>query len=438
MLAQHALHSEKHAIDRWILWLVIILAMLPFGQVFYLRLGFVTLSIFEQLYLVLMMVLTAKILCEKRVKYPLALFLFSSTVIISVLLSSTIGGVPATDALRQMRFYLPFLVATLLLAADIRLPLARYLNLLMIASVVSSLSALYIHHVAPDFLASCFVASEEVQDTALIHGRLYWVNSHLTLFVLLCVFLRLPGISRPMVLLAFAISFAAAFNTSSRTVLAGCVLFILGALITVAGLRQAFSRIALVTTLVLLSAIPVCSIYQEDERVRDLIDRRFFGSGDVENVYERAVMTNRMPYYEQYLESFRRHFPVGQGLGRPLSVASTHDIFISDVSFISFLLPFGAMGILLFGVFVMKLVTLIRRAPAAVRSDSRNLFLLLLVVSLLMSLNMDLFSRHNFVIHFTLLVMMLQNQTPLDTKKRHERRYVQTPYCRRQLRGLRT
>ncbi len=438
MLPQHACHSENHVFDRWILWLVAILAALPFGEVFYLRFEFATVSIFEQLYLLLILVLMAKIIYEKRTKYPFVLLLFSLVVISSVFLSSTIGGISIAGTLRHLRFYLPFIVATLLLAVNIKISFDRYLHWLTIAAIISSLLALYIHHFAPEFLSNCLAVSEVAQDVAIVHGRLRWTNAPLVLLVLLCVFLRPRCIPRQTMLFAFITSFVATFNTSNRSLLLGCVGFFLGAVAMSVNSRQAFARIALGTTIVLLAAISVSCLLQTDGRLRELVDLRFLGHGDVSEIYEQAVTINRVPHYEEYAERIRASFVVGQGLGRPFSVITGQDVFIADISLVAFLLPFGIMGIVVFGVFVMKLVTLIRRAPTSSRAGTSSLVLLLLALCLILSLNLDLFSRNNFVIYFTLLVMTLQNQTPLDTDKRFERRYARAPSYRHSLPGLRT
>ena len=139
-----------------------------------------------------------------------------------------------------------------------------------------------------------------------------------------------------------------------------------------------------------------------------LIEVRFLGSGDVTNVYSKAVVANRLGMYEQYMQSIVHHFPLGQGVGRPFSSSLGIDLYSTDISFMAFLLPFGLVGLLIFGLFIYKIFANIDQCRWTISDQTRKSLFLFVGIFLLMSLNIDFFSRNNFVIYLAALIMSLR------------------------------
>jgi len=416
MARAYRYHNAGNAIDKIIVCFIALLAVLPFHQVFYLQLGFITLNIFELIYLELGMLILAKILMVGKIKKRYIPFLFFlATVIIYISISIVLYGPSIIDSMNQLRRYLPFIVATMLLLTDVSITTERYLRTLVVATIFSSTVALTIHYLMPDMLEKMLSRSEWLVPITIVYGRLYWKNSTLTFFVLL--FLLLPKKKRPVnkivMTIALLLSFSALFNTVCRTLMIGLVVFIVGYVFLEKQIPLIFRRSAKIFVLAILGFLIFFSLVSINPKIFQLVEERYLGSGHgSKQVYETAIVKGRFYIYDQYARSIKTYFPIGQGLGKPFSIGKDGTkVPITDISIMAFLLPFGVLGLIVFCAFIYMLFRLASRGANFVGAKNVRLVKLLLVVSLIMSLNIDLYSRNNFVIYVTMLVLTLQNRS---------------------------
>jgi len=93
-----------------------------------------------------------------------------------------------------------------------------------------------------------------------------------------------------------------------------------------------------------------------------------------------------------------------------LPLATTFDntpLFTTDISFVAFLLPFGLPGLVIFFGFVFAIwKTFISHGRIYSNNQSSGVFVLMLVTSLLVSLNIDIFSRKIFVIYIAVFAVL--------------------------------
>ena len=158
-------------------------------------------------------------------------------------------------------------------------------------------------------------------------------------------------------------------------------------------------------------AIIVIVLMQVDSRVADLIRVRSLGIGSGADVAENAAVVGRLLIYQQYAQSLATYFPIGQGLGRPFSnLVLTGPIYTSDVSLMSFVLPFGILGVVALGAFVASLAVVIRSLHGRLERGSRFVLLSFLGVFVLMAFNIDYFAQNNFVVFFAALLMSLHRE----------------------------
>ena len=394
--------------DQGVFWLVILLAILPFGQILHVGMPGVTLNAFELIWLSLLGILSLKILSEQEMKKHFLVFGFICVAMVHIIGSAVVYDVSITAAVVQFRKYLPFMVALLLFATGTSISVERWIKGFVVAAGLSSFAALYIHHLAPGIIESSFSASEEVRVIVLQHGRLYWMNASLTFFVLLGWFCKEFKVEKWMLLVVMVLSFLAMFNTLNRTMLIGYSLFLIFAILISENPRMFLRRLSSVLVSAFGAVALVMVLSTIDERVSSLIELRFFGSGEVAEVYSKAVVVWRLGLYEQYMQSIVQHFPLGQGLGRPFASSFGIDIYTTDISFMSFLLPFGVMGLLIFGIFVYRIFSIIGQSGRQISKQTRRLLFLFVGIFLLMSLNIDFFSRNNFVIYLVVLIMSLR------------------------------
>jgi hypothetical protein len=77
----------------------------------------------------------------------------------------------------------------------------------------------------------------------------------------------------------------------------------------------------------------------------------------------------------------------------------------------AFLLPLGVLGVVMFGLFIRALWRTATRTSDKLPPEYGRSIKLLIVVALLMSANMDIFSRDNFVVLLALLIMCAGNSS---------------------------
>ncbi len=405
---------KRNVIDRTILGAVALLASFPFGQVFYFKIAGGILSAFEVIYLIIAMLILIKILTVGEIKKTfLPFLLFIVTITMCLFISVVVYNIPIIASLRQLRNYLPFLIGTMLLLTGTNVTTERYLCVLIIASIFSSTTALVMHYIMPDVLAKMLSSSEELVSITTTYGRLYWTNATLFFFVLLSFMLpqKEKYISKVIMSIALVLTFACLFNTLNRTMLIGLALFLVGYIFLEKRITLSIKRSIKVIGVGVLCVLIVFGAISFNPKVNHLAEKRYMGSGyGFDQVYEIAIVMGRFPIYEQYANSIKTYFPIGQGLGRPFSIRPNGDeVPITDISVLSFLLPFGLLGLIAFCVFIYTLFRLVSRAKNCISDRETHIIKLFLIISLIMSLNIDLFSRNNFVIFVTMFVLTLQN-----------------------------
>lgn len=413
----HSMRISNNIFDQGVFWFVMLLAVLPFGQILHVRLFDVTLNAFEIIWLLLFGILPLKILVEQKMQEPFLGFVFACVILIYIIFSAAKNDVSIKLAVMHLRYFMPFMVALLLFAAGTSICLVKWVKGLVVAAGLSGFAALYIHHLAPHIIEASFSASEDLQAIILLHGRLYWTNASLAFFVLLSLFCKEWKVEKRVLLVAFIVSFLAMFNTLNRTMLIGYSLFLVASIFLTINFRivlKTFARILVVVFGIVLLVVAISSI---DERVSALIELRIFGSGDITSLYVSALVNERLDIYEHYWQNIMQYFPIGQGLGRPYtSFFLGSDIYTSDISFMSFLLPFGLIGLLIFGMFIYRIFVSIRKNKVQVSKETRRLLFVFVSIFLVMSLNIDFFSRNNFVIFLSVLIISLR--VPLDSTVR--------------------
>ena len=153
-----------------------------------------------------------------------------------------------------------------------------------------------------------------------------------------------------------------------------------------------------------------------NEEMRILFYTRFFGGDDISTEFENAFFIGRSLNYEQYYSKFIASFPFGQGLGHPLSVTLLEDeIYTSDISIVSFVLPLGVFGILLLIGYlkvVLKFFSAFRREFPS--SKAPKVYVLMIFVTLFASLNVDMYSRNIFVVYLAYFASLHFQSTRMD------------------------
>lgn len=325
-----------------------------------------------------------------------AILLFCVYIIFSVFFLG--AGIPLV--LRHAEFFLPFIVAAALMASRIKFDRKKFELTIFWTVVFSALTALAAYLFFSDLLQSRINQfNEEVADI-FGAGRLYWDGGSLSLFAIFLFFSspylrknKAPIIGLVVVLLAI-------FATQNRTMALAC------AVLLVYYIKISFRTLFLVLAIGVIGYI-FFGYLSED--ARDLFLNRFF-FGNAAKEFERAFEVGRVGLYEQYLDIIKSHVIFGAGLGFPLSYNQINgvSVYISDVSIVSFFVPFGLFGLVLF----FYLLRCIYCGIVALRHGAGVIYaknlMILFIVSLFISLNIDVFSRDVFILVLVALIFSMK------------------------------
>ena len=385
-----------NSLDKNIVIALVMLACLPFDQVLQFNVGVAILSVVDviQLYLLFILIIlmiTRGFQLYGSLLFFFTIFLFTSSLIISVaILGASIG-----DSIRQARFFFPFILATAICATKLRADNKIVLTWVAFAIGFSALWAIVLHLYYPAYLGRLFATSEELSLVVLDGGRMYWERGTLSFFVV-AAFLLTKKMHVKLFFMMILVFFAI-FLTQSRTLAIALFLYFLVGYLVI--FKKPISLMIYSIFLLLFSGFAF--LVAADEKMQQLFNTRFFGGDDFQSEFGRAFIVNRVTNYEQYFDIIKNSFPFGQGLGRPLSVTMFFDeIYTSDISFISFLLPFGIFGVILFLWFLIIIWRYFSSfKEAGHTSNFQKVFFIMVTTTLLLSLNLDIYSRNIFVIY---------------------------------------
>jgi len=389
------------SLDRLLFGLVVALALVPFNQVHLFRLGFITLGLYEVT--IVSVMITATIIIALRGARRRFTGLFFSWVIVSAgffVLTPVINGGDLRSAFRQIRPFLPFFAAVLLLVAPVKGNVTRSVEGVVVGTAIGGMAAIIIHLLFPEFLTTALSANEDAVAISVVHGRLCWSNAVMTFVALsyvvtrkktdvvaqvccmVCVFGTLLTLNRTLPPFMIAFYIVAHYSVSKR-------------------ISRTFLSLAILSV---MAAVLV--FWLADDRYFHLFAKRFLGHGDLANIYERCVLYGRAVMYERYLEIIMETFPLGQGLGLPYVSTRMGSVYITDNSFLAFFLPFGVLGGFLFIWFIERIWGALdeKNLGPMESMDLVRVLRIMLAFLCLVSLNIDVFSRNNAVLILAFLV----------------------------------
>jgi len=280
-----------------------------------------------------------------------------------------------------------------------------------LAAAVGSIAAICLFFFNPLALIRAFRDSSEAQ-TMINWGRLPWQQAPLVPLALLS-FLA-PDIHPrrlgPVFYVASLAILAGLVATFSRTLIAEVVLFLLVLAVVCLFLRRraVLAKIPLLVGGLVALAIVLVPL---DPRVQRLFEYRVLGAKteQSETVYSESDVAARQRLYGHYSSRLSRNWVAGQGLGVPYTDKPGE--FYSDITLVSFWLPFGLPGLVAFGLFLLTIVRRLKRFSARNQPLAAGIGIAI-VAGLLASFNDDIWSHKSFVLFLTFLVASLQDPLP--------------------------
>lgn len=318
-------------------------------------------------------------------------------------LSITVLSFSVQSCMSQVRFFLPFIAASLVVNAAWNLRLSLVIKCIALVCTASGILAIILNLEFPDFYQTLHV-DNEISKSMAKEGRLFWSSASSALVVPLIFvvpmrwFLRLPI----LILVTSAVAM-----TQSRTLLFG---YLGLTLVLITQSSRSPLRTLVFITCVLTSIAAIAYSTLDDQIVMGFTNR--FGLNENFNeAINTAIIDGRGELFEYYASQLQNYRVLGGGFGLPLFILQDQTpVFTSDVSFLSFYFPMGIPGVFLLGTFLWNCWRCVRTASRRfdVHTISTGLQSVLCMACIL-SINLDLFSRSLFIVMFAFLIAILKS-----------------------------
>ena len=407
-------------VEKMVLFSAAFLAMLPLQQLFMVPFVGGALNTFETAYVVLLFCLVLLSLNYYSLQKSKPFVLILLTIFFYSAVQLVLNSNSLFNIIKQLRYFLPFLSATILLAvAPKKIYLKETLYYLCIAATISAVVSLVMHFFFQETLIRIILGSSDPaagNHLALLirSGRSPWGNATLVYITVIALGYINAFPRRQQLVIKFAVcaTILGALATLSRTTMLGLLLIALLAPLVyyrkTAPKLTYYFRMAFVLVFVVMSVLALSLV---NDRFGKSLALRFAINVGVSEVVDSAITGNRDVLYDQYMERLVNGLPLGQGIGKPYAVLPERGAFYTvDNSYLAFMLPFGLVGLLIFLGFLYQLRKLMGpRSPDLASERFRKFMTLVVGVTMLIALNMDIFSRNNYVLFITLIALAYHN-----------------------------
>jgi hypothetical protein len=382
-------------IDTWIVFLLAVLLLVPASKMFVFKIAGNNIFLPQLIHVIIIATCFFLAFVRKvrlhEVVFALLLFAF---LIITTLLPVLINGIQILSVIKHLSVFSAFFAAVACLVVPIKCDLKRLGRALIIAILSGLTTSLVLYFIFPNYVSD-FRENVYQLTTEESLIRLMWDNG-VTVFVLA------PSLNliKNTVLRGLTISFIMIgwLLVMNRTIMAGLVVYSVLLLhvrrreISLSGLFYWLASFVMI----IIFFNGILFIFPD---ISATFVSRFFGGDSL-----AGAGLVRWPLYEQYLDNIAKSFPYGLGLGVPVANLGGLDAYYTDVSLLTFLLPLGLPG---FCFCVAFIILLYRRASSLNSKYWRQLMTISIIIYVLISLNVDIFSRNNAVIVLAVFVSVL-------------------------------
>ncbi|MGV8915086.1 MAG: hypothetical protein ACOH1X_06530 [Kaistella sp.] len=342
----------------------------------------------------LFVILFFKIIAQKK-------FLLIISFVLFVAYFSILGyfnGASAKGIYMHIFTYIPFINALLLIKTGTYYPIKKVLIYFTVATAIGALYAIVIRFYFPDILMK--VIDVEDFDAFIQWGRLPWAGALMVILLISQMFfLNIYRNEEKIILVpALLLIFIGGFFTFNRTLIfALFIMILLLILIQIRNLR--FKNIFLIFIGFFVVSYVFSSWANVNENFDNLLQGRILDplSGKLN---ADSDISSRYMLYDQYIDNIKGSYFLGNGFGVPYSTIPEERVW-ADVTLVSFLIPFGLLGLAVFFGFIKKLYSNIKLIQ---NRKIKNAFTLVLILQLLISLNDDLWSHKNFPMYFVFII----------------------------------
>ena len=396
--------KKSTAFDTWIILLLALLLIVPALKMFTFKIAGINI-LFPQLVHVAIIFCCICLAFVRRIRSRELIFAFllCAFLVIAILVKVSTGKVPVFGSMKHLSVFSAYFAAVACLLVPIRYDLARLQQILIAALLCGLAVSLVLYWIFPNYLLD--IRESEGQLTAESAIRLMWENGAAIFVLIPALFLIRNGTLRVLIICFIAIGLLFVMN---RTIIAGIAFYLILLLFIrrsqISQTKILYLSAGFILTIIIFSILTIA--YPD---IGATFMSRFFDK-------ESLIMAGetRLPLYEQYFANIMKSFPWGLGLGIPVASLWGHDAYYSDVSFLTFLIPLGLIGFCFCLAFI---ILLYRRISQLNDSYWRGLMSISVITYVLVSLNVDIFSRNNAVIILAAFVSVLIERDKCIRKK---------------------
>ena len=415
----------KLSIDKVVVVFVLLMVSFPYTRAILPIVGDVNIK--SWMLILLLITLSLRLIIKPRAdklggsqNYPVGLLfaVFFVYFCVSVIVGRDLNLVAA-----QSFEYAPFLIACLILATGTSVRFEFILKGVIYAVAISGALAAYIYYFNTVLMPRDSSTGAAFLDADFAWGRLPWRNA---INVLLCLSLILFSSGRrksgAYIGVAVIIGLIALILTFSRTGLLAIIFMLIAAFIY--GFKRGQILRLLRFLFVLIASVFVAINVFDFDNVINNINTRILGflamSSDIDisgHISDRTIL------YPQYFDVFLMSPLFGVGFGFPYSTNPEFSLY-SDVTIVSFALPFGMLGLFLFFLFIKNLWTALKSVRGSDFSNEILGLKIVIILGLTISLNDDIWSHKEFSIILALLVSSVVNRHRSEDPVKGKLNYV--------------
>jgi hypothetical protein len=409
-------------LDHILLFFIICLSILPITRLPIGQERGINIEVPIQLLIFLILILRILLIGLNKNILPL---LFFSIVAGFYFIISPIIGITYSLAFTHLRNYFPFFLGCLLLTQSTTILLDKALLGLTIGIGMSALLMIYIQYINPDLLLMVYMDQYNVYSGLISWGRAFWLGTPASLISILAIFnsyLFKPKIKVFIYLGCICSSLGLIASFTRTSIFAGIGLVIV--LFFYSYIFRNGKKIKKILIFLLIGIIFCLSVwffFKLDNRLYILFQNRVInlisGTANIDlDIHTRKLL------FEEYINRFTANPIFGQGLGVPFSYSSGISYW-ADITLVSFILPFGLLGLFSIILYFFVLFKMILYSKVGYLKKVTNSILVLACIGIAISLNDDIWSHKSFVIYFSMIASVLYTNAKVIRNSYNEKKH---------------
>ena len=404
-------YFNRDIFSKLFLFLLGLMLILPYQSLPIMTGAGTYLGVWNYIYIIMLFTLIGSLFLKPERKVNLNCVLYFCCFIVLVLISIVVGKInalPHYDLYAGLKIIFPLVLAVFVQISNIRISFKKLTRVILSCCFISAVLVLL------DFFLGNVLRSHSfsISSMAAYVGakRMYWSDN--SLFLILLLLMIISHINKwinPRFLAVMLIIFSLdLFLCGNRTYVVA--LFLLLMLFLIFERRIGFMK--LILGLLCISFV-ILLVYYFNSNFHFMINHRFLSIAP-------NTIDGRLSLYQVYLNNFQNHFIMG--LGSPIFIQNgSVPVYTTDISLFSMFFYFGWCGVLMFLLSVIWIFKNIKESTLLDRISSKRIFKYFFYVSLIVSLNVDLFTRNIYVLVLFLLIAAIRYEDRLYVKIYHNK-----------------